>query len=470
MSTSSQSGHPRLAVINVVGMCRRHLGDDTPFLRSFAERENNAALVIEPLLPAVTSTMQATFLTGLTPGEHGIVANYWFDRQYAEHRGWKQSDRLVTGEKIWERLRREVPGYTCAKVFWWNNLYSTVDYSITPRPVYCADGKKIFDIQTWPMNLRGQIKADLGEFPFPAFWGPMAGLASSKWIADSACWIEEKFSPDLNLIYLPHLDYNLQRLGPDDPEIGLDLREIDLVAGDLVRFFEKRGVESVILSEYGITPVGRVIHLNRIFREKGWICCRDELGRDQIDPGNCRALAVADHQVAHIYAADAGIKNQVRSVVENLEGVARVLEGATLQEAGLGHDRSGDLVAVSEEDAWFSYYYWDDDSRAPDYARTVDIHRKPGYDPAELFLDPEIVFPKLKIAGKLVGKRLGFRTLMNVIPLNADLVKGSHGCIPRSEDDYPLLIGQFHEMNDSTKIGASEVYDQLRQRVLNPSS
>lgn len=452
---------PRIAIINVVGLCQRIIGTETPFLSRFASADSRSIWKIKPLLPAVTSTMQATYLTGKPPGEHGIVANYWYDREFGEHRGWKQSNHLVKGRKIWEHLREDSPGYTCAKVFWWNNMYSSADFSITPRPIYGADGKKVFDVQTWPMHLREEIKPDIGNFPFHTFWGPAAGLPSSEWIAESAKWFEKKFSPNMSLIYLPHLDYNLQRFGPADERCSTDFEQIDRVVEDLVTYLEGRGVVPVILSEYGITPVDHPIHINREFRAKGWITCRDELGREQIDPGSCRALAISDHQLAHIYLNDPSIRDQVIETVRNLKGVTHVYTREELGDIGLDHERAGDLVAVSDENSWFTYYYWDDDKLAPDFARCVDIHRKPGYDPAELFIDPAITFPKLKVIGKLIRKKLGFRMLMDLIPLDADLVKGSHGCIPKSEKDYPVMIGNFPGLNEDSVIEATDVYQHL---------
>lgn len=463
----SSSSLPRIAVINVVGLCQRLLGDRTPFMTRFARENERATATIEPLLPAVTSTMQATYLTGKPPGDHGIVANYWYDRTYGEHRGWKQSNHLVSGPKLWETIRETRPDYTCAKVFWWNNLYSSADYTITPRPIYCADGKKVFDIQTWPMDLREQIKGDLGDFPFPAFWGPAAGLSSSRWIAQSARWFEERFQPHLNLIYLPHLDYNLQRFGPDAPSIDQDIREIDGVVEELVTYLEKRNIIPVILSEYGITPVRRPIHINRAFREHGWIVCREELGKDQIDPGYCEALAISDHQLAHIYVKTPSMIPEVANVVSSLPGVSRVLTGEDILQAGLGHERSGDIVAIADEESWFTYYYWEDDKKAPDFARCVDIHRKPGYDPAELFVDPAISAPKLQIAWRLLRKKLGFRMLMDLIPLDAELVKGSHGCIPQSPGDYPVVIGPGSTILSSSPIPATKVHDYLLDLALN---
>jgi len=462
VSKPSSPALPRTAVINVVGLTPRHIGPDTPFIRSFLAREGNRLIHVTPQLPAVTSSIQATYLTGKSIGGHGIVANMWYDRDYAEHRCWKQSNHLVQGRKLWEHIREEHDSaYTCAKVFWWNNLYSTADYQITPRPIYCADGKKVFDIQTWPMNLRRKIRRKLGAFPFPAFWGPAAGLASSEWIAKSAKWFEDHCSPGLNLIYLPHLDYNLQRLGPEAREIADDLTAIDGVVRDLVTHLEKRGVQVVILSEYGITQVNRPIHLNRILREKGWLSWRTELKREMIDLGNCRVFAIPDHQVAHIYLNDPSLLDEVAETVRKLDGVTAVYNREEQEAMGLLHERSGDLLAVSDEKSWFTYYYWKSDRKAPDFARCVDIHRKPGYDPVELFINPKFWFPKLKIAYRLARKMLGFRMLMDLIPLDASLVKGSHGCIPKDQADHPVLIGNFPELSDRSTIQATEVYGQL---------
>ena len=266
----------RIAVINVVGLTRRHLGAATPGISAWLRRKQ--VVPVEPLLPAVTCSMQSAYLTGLTSARHGIVGNGWFDRALDEVHFWKQSNHLVAGEKLWEKIRRDHPEFTTAKLFWWFNMYSTAEYSITPRPIYRADGGKVFDIHTHPPDIRASIKSDLGDFPFPHFWGPMAGLPSSEWIAASARWIEEKYWPNLSLVYLPHLDYDFQRHGPDSPEAAQALREIDELVAELIQFYKKRAVKPIIVSEYGITAVDRPVHINRVFREKGWIAFREELG------------------------------------------------------------------------------------------------------------------------------------------------------------------------------------------------
>jgi predicted AlkP superfamily pyrophosphatase or phosphodiesterase len=431
----------RLAVINVVGLSRSLVGPHTPALAAFADRHGLQAHA--PVFPAVTCSAQSSIVTGLGPAGHGIVGNGWYDREAAEVRFWKQSNHLVRGTKLWDKLRGEVPGFTCAKLFWWYNMYAAVDFSITPRPLYPADGRKVFDVHTQPMELRDVLKRDLGAFPFPAFWGPAAGIASSEWIAASARWVEEQHAPTLSLVYLPHLDYPLQKLGPDAPEIPAELARIDRVAGGLIDYYESRNVRVVVLSEYGISPVRRPIHLNRLFRARGWLQLKNELGRETLDCGGCRAFAVADHQVAHIYVADPALRGAVRELLENTPGIAKVRSPETAwgQATGPAADRAGDFIAVAEPDAWFTYYFWDDDALAPDYARTIDIHRKPGYDPCELFIDPALTAPKLRIAAFLLRKKLGLRGLLDVIPLDATLVRGSHGRDQVPDGEQPVVLG-----------------------------
>jgi len=473
----------RLAVINVVGLTEALMGEYTPHLARF--RQRGALANIRPAFPAVTCTAQSNYLTGQPPAQHGIVGNGWYNRDLAEIQFWKQSNHLVQAPKLWDALRAGSSGTppTIANCFWWYNMYSRVDYAITPRPIYRADGGKIFDIYSWPYSLRPEIKKDLGEFPFFGFWGPAAGVKSpqgspdcvSRWIAEAAKWIENKFSPTLNLVYLPHLDYNLQRHGPYathqtatlNPAILPDLRAIDDIVGGLIQFFEGRGVQVILLSEYGITNVNQPVQLNRIFRERGWLTVKDEAGLEILDAGSSQVFAVADHQVAHIYLNEPALENEVRSLLERTPGVGEVLSGAEKAAAGVAHSRAGDLIAVAAENAWFTYYYWLDDARAPDFARTVDIHRKPGYDPAELFLDPQIAAPKLKIAWRFLQKKLGFRMLMDVIPLDATLVKGSHGRRPRAKNDWPVVITGQPGLLDSNTLESTDVFQLLQRCLLN---
>ena len=461
----------RTAVINVVGLSERLIGSESPRIAGF--RQKGASAKVVPAFPAVTSTAQSTYLTGTTASEHGIVGNGWYNRELAEVQFWKQSNHLVRGRKLWEELRARDPKFTCAKLFWWCNMHSTADYSITPRPIYPADGRKIFDIYTWPYSIRTEIKTDLGEFPFATFWGPAAGIQTPQgspdaalcWIAESAKWIETKYQPTLSLIYLPHLDYNLQRYGLCSKTTP-DLRAIDAIVGELIDFFARQSVLVILLSEYGITAVSQPVSLNRLFREKKWLAIKDELGLEILDCGASKAFAVADHQIAHIYLNDLSLENEVRSVLEKTEGVSYVMGRKEKAAAGVDHPRAGDLIAVAGPKAWFTYYYWWDDRLAPDFARTVDIHRKPGYDPVELFLNTQIRFPKLKIALRLLQKKLGFRMLMDVIPLDPLLVKGSHGRRPEDEADFPVLISPNRSLLSNSKIDATDVYHVLKRHML----
>ena len=413
------------------------LGDDTPHLTALAR--DGAMAPVRAVLPAVTCTAQATYLTGLLPRDHGIVGNGWYFRDLAQVMFWKQANQLVSGEKVWETARRRHPGFTCAKMFWWYNMYSSADWSVTPRPIYPADGRKVPEIYSHPADLGARLTADIGTFPFFNFWGPTADLRSSEWIAEASLRVDEWHAPSLLLVYLPHLDYNLQRLGPDDPRTREDVRAIDAVCGRLIARLRERGRRVIVLSEYGLVPVSGPVHLNRVLREAGLLAVRDELGTDALDAGASEAFAVADHQVAHVYVRNRDRIEEVRALLSRVPGVDAVLAGSDIAAAGLDHPRSGELIVLSARDRWFTYYYWLDDDRAPDFARTVDIHRKPGYDPAELFIDPALKAPKATVALTLAKKILGFRYLMKVIPLDAGLVRGSHGLMT---DDAagPLVI------------------------------
>jgi predicted AlkP superfamily pyrophosphatase or phosphodiesterase len=243
------------------------------------------------------------------------------------------------------------------------------------------------------------------------------------------------------------------------------LRRIDAIVGDLIDFFAKQSVQVVLLSEYGISAVDMPVHLNRLFRERGWLTIKEELGLEILDCGASKVFAVADHQVAHVYVNDGTLTSEVRRLLEGQAGIGDVWGESEKAAQGLNHPRAGDLIAVAKERAWFTYYYWLDDRRAPDFARTVDIHRKPGYDPVELFLDPAIPLVKAKIAWRLLQKKLGFRMLMDVIPLDASLVKGSHGRRPADQKEWPVIIAPNTGQFSGTDIKATEVFGLLAKLI-----
>ncbi|MEM0981996.1 MAG: nucleotide pyrophosphatase/phosphodiesterase family protein [Cyanobacteria bacterium P01_H01_bin.58] len=449
----------KTVVINVVGLSSRLIGNHTPKLKRWMEAGQLAT--IQPVLPAVTCTAQSTYLTGQWPSQTGIVANGWYFRDDCEVKFWRQSNKLVQAPKIWEVARQKNPSFTCANQFWWYNMYSTVDYAVTPRPMYPADGRKLPDIYTQPAELRPQLQAELGQFPLFKFWGPATSVAASQWIADSAKWVEARESPTLTLIYLPHLDYCLQKIGCAPDQIAKDLTEIDDLCGDLINFYENLGAQVIVLSEYGITPVNKPVHINRLLREAGLLQVREELGLELLDAGASQAFAVADHQLAHVYINDPKVQSTVKHLLEATDGIDLVLDDAGKHEYHLDHGRAGELVAVAAPEAWFTYYYWLDDRCAPDFARTVDIHRKPGYDPVELFIDPQLKAPKLKIASKLLQKKLGFRYLMDMIPLDPTLVKGSHGHLTQNPEDCPVFITRQSQLLQQSSISAIDVFNLM---------
>lgn len=411
--------------LNVVGLTPRQARSHAP--RVAALGKHGAFAPMDAPLPAVTCPSQATMLTGTPPAEHGIVGNGWLDPATLEVRNWMQSNRLIEAETIYRAARERDPAFRCAKLFWWFNQAAPVAWSVTPKPWYHADGKKSFDVYGTPASFRDELVGELGAFPFLQFWGPGSGLASSRWIADAARWTLRTKRPTLTLVYLPHLDYAHQRFGPDDPRSIAAVGEVDALVGALVDAADEHGVTTVVTSEYGIEAVERPIHVNRALREAGLLAVRAGPQGELLDVFGSRAFAVSEHQVAHVYVDDPGDEERARAVLTELPGVERVLDRAAQQSVGLAHPRAGRLVAVAEPGAWFTYYYWLADDRAPDFARTIDIHRKNGFDPCELFVDPRLRFPRLRIARRLAQKLLGFRYTMDVIPLDATLVGGSHG-------------------------------------------
>jgi predicted AlkP superfamily pyrophosphatase or phosphodiesterase len=425
----------------------------TPRLKAFG-----TAVPIGGMTPAVTAAVQSTYLTGLPPSGHGAVGNGWLFRDTMEVRLWQQSNRLVQAPKVWETAE-----VSCANLCWWFAMYSSAAVTVTPRPMYPADGRKIPDCYTKPGDLRDRLQAELGQFPLFKFWGPAASIDSTKWIAEAAKIIDVQFDPTLSLVYLPHLDYELQKSGP----VGVDkqLADLDALAGDLIDFYETRGARVIVLSEYGIVPVSRPVHPNRILRAAGLINYRMELGREVIDIGGSEAFAMADHQISHVYVRDPARIGEAQALFEGVPGIGEVLDEDGKREYGLDHDRAGELVLIAEPDSWFTYYYWEDDAKAPDYARTVDIHRKPGYDPVELFLDPAIKLPPLAIGSRLVRKKLGFRTLLDVIPLDATLVKGSHGRIVDDPAKGPLLMTRQTDLLGDGEIAATDVHDVILRHL-----
>jgi predicted AlkP superfamily pyrophosphatase or phosphodiesterase len=429
-------------LINAVGLTPRLL----PHAPSLAALAKSGWLRrLREVLPAVTCTAQATMLTGKPPAEHGIVANGWLWRDTGEVRFWQQSNRLIEAELLYQTARRRAAArgrpFRCAKLFWWFNQGAAVDVSVTPKPYYGADGSKVFGIHGTPLGLTNRLERALGPFPFHTFWGPLSGLPATAWIARCAAEVLRGEVPDLTLVYLPHLDYDPQRYGPNGCDMPRLVRELDEACAPLQEQTRAAGARVWVVSEYGHVPVRRAVLPNRALREAGLLTVRPGPFGEMPEMFGSRAFAVCDHQLAHVYVRELGDADRVRDVLAGLPGVGQVLAGKERAGLGLLHPRAGELVALSEPDAWFAYPFWLDDRLAPDYARTVDIHRKPGYDPCELFFDPGLWWPRGRALLRLIQKKLGFRTLFDVVPLDPSLVRGSHGLPAADAADGPLLIG-----------------------------
>jgi predicted AlkP superfamily pyrophosphatase or phosphodiesterase len=334
----------KLLVLDVVGLTLDLL-PHAPRIAAVA-REGFVA-PMDGVLPGVTCTAQATLLTGVLPREHGVVANGWYFRDLAEIWLWRQSNHLVQGPKLLDELAALAPPVTTAKLFWWFNLYSAATWSVTPRPHYPADGRKLPDVHAEPAALGRELTQALGTFPLFDFWGPTASIRSTRWIADAALQVLARHDPDLALVYLPHLDYDLQRFGPADPRIPAQVAAVDAEAGRLIDAARAAGREIVVLSEYGITAVRGAVCVNRVLREAGFLAVRDTPCGELLDAGAARAFAVADHQVAHVYVRRAGDLAAVQRLLARCEGVERVLDEAGKREHGLDHPRSGELVLVA---------------------------------------------------------------------------------------------------------------------------
>jgi len=451
-----------LVVLNIVGLSPYMIGENTPNINKLI----NAGYCSVPLaaeFPAVTTTAQSAMVTGKQAHEHGIVGNGWYFKDLAEIGFWKQANQLVQSDKIWDVLKAKNPNIKVSKLFWWYNMYANVDNSMTPRPHYLADGGKVFDLYSSPEGLHQNIEKEIGTFPFFNFWGPKAGIGASQWIANAAIKEFEQNKPNLQFIYLPHLDYSLQKVGPKHPSIAKEIAKIDAVIGNIIDAYKQYGVEFLMVSEYGITEVNQTVHINKILREQGYINVRRTAGFENLDCGASKAFAVADHQCAHIYINDKSCTDNIKALLEATQGIEQVLDKEQQKTLGINHERSGDLVAIAEESAWFSYYYWLNDKDAPDFARTVDIHRKAGYDPLEMFIDPKFKLPLLQVVYRLLKKKLGFRYLMDVIPLDTSLIKGSHGRITDDPQKGPILIAPSSSIDQQKQYKQTDVFGYIEK-------
>ncbi len=437
----------RLVILNVVGLTPELLVH-APNLSTLGRK--GAITSMTGVTPAVTLPAQATMLTGVLPTRHGVIGNGWYRRDIGEARAWVQAnDQICTERFDWKARRLAKAGgrdFKVAHLFWWFAQGSHAELMLTPKPHYGADGSKAFDIMSYPPAFADEQEADIGKFPFFNFWGPKAGLPVSDWIARASARTLERERPDLTFVYLPHLDYDLQRLGVSGADLPRLVGEVDAAASLVVDAADSIDAEVMVVSEYGLTDVSRAAHPNHVLREAGMLSVRHGPFGEMVDVMSSRAFAYCDHQVAQVYVPEATDRDKVAALLEGLPEVAEVLGDEGKTRHGIAHSNAGELVLLAKPDAWFAYPYWLDEAKAPDFARTVDIHRKPGYDPCELFLDPQLSAPKLRVIRKVLAKKLGFRALVDATPLDAGLIKGSHGLAPATPEKGPLLLSGNAEL------------------------
>jgi predicted AlkP superfamily pyrophosphatase or phosphodiesterase len=393
-------------LLDVVGLEMRHL--DSGLLPNIAKiSENGEAAKLKPTFPAVTSTVQASILSGKYPREHGIISNGLYDRSTYNVLFWEQSSSLVQTQRVWDTVKQEKNSKKTAVLFWQNTMYANSDIVVTPRPIH-LDDKMVMWCYSKPVGYYEKLKEKFGEFNLASYWGPFASPKSSEWIANAAEYTLESERPNFLFVYIPHADYSAQRFGKTTVQVRDDLKKADEIVGRLVQKVSDLGIRDetqfIIISEYAFNDVKAAVPLNLVLRDAGLLSIRTIHEKEYLDFEYSKAFAMVDHQVAHVYIKN-GYERETRKALENTEGVEKILDSSGKKELAIDHERSGDLIAVSARDRWFSYYWWYDENRAPDFAGKVDIHRKPGYDPVELFIDQET----------------------KSIPLDARLVKGSHG-------------------------------------------
>lgn len=412
----------RVLLLNVAALSASQIGERTPTLKALAER--GALTPMVPPFGALTCPAHASMSTGLPPAGHGIVGNGWYERAHAKVFNWGRSNHLISGEQIFEAVKRRAPDAKTASLLWRYSAHSAADLKVIERPTYWASGQKTFDFYTEPGDLHGRALKALGPFPFPFFWGPLAGWKSTGWILDLVKLVLREDQPTLTMAYAPFLDYDAQRFGPEDPRALEALTTLDAGLAALLEVAEASGVDVAVVSDYGFVAVERPIFLNRVLRDAGLLAVHAADNGEMLEPGVSRAFAHCDNQLAHVYVDDPCDLPAVARLLAETPGVARVLDAADQRAEGLSHPRCGDLVCVAERDAWFAYPYWLDEAKAPDFARCIAIFDKPGFDPCELFAPPGFG-GKLHLGRRVLQKKMGLAVPFDVVDPDATRVGGA---------------------------------------------
>jgi predicted AlkP superfamily pyrophosphatase or phosphodiesterase len=418
-------------IIDIVGLEKRHISEtQTPNISKISQGGETKNL--ETVFPAVTCTVQSSLLSGTYPEVHGIISNGLFDKQNYAVSFWEQSSNLVQADRIWDTLKMSGSSHKTAVLFWQNTMYSNADIVLTPRPLH-MDERMIMWCYSKPPGFYEKIAEKIGNFDLTSYWGPLTSRKSSEWIEQATELVLENERPNFLFTYIPHLDYSFQKNGISYNNLKDDLKFVDDLVGRLIKKVSDMGIiedtQFIIISEYGFTDVSSDIPLNTILRENDVLSVREIEGLEYLDLEYSKAFAMVDHQVAHIYIKE-NYRNSVRKILEGIKGVDLIMDDELKQRFRINHARSGDLIAVSDKDKWFSYYWWFDPLKAPSFARKVDIHRKPGYDPVELFFDPTT----------------------KSIPLNGKLVKGSHGRLPLPDQSGPVYVSNMKYITETNGV------------------
>lgn len=428
----------KLIVLDIVGLSKKQFEKIKPKNIS-SILQNGSYSSFEPSFPAVTCSVQASIFSGTYPSEHGIIANGYYDEVFKKISFWEQPADLVKSSRIWDILKKKYPNFTTSLLFLQNSLYANSDVIISPKPIH-LDQKMIMWCYSKPENFYEKIAESIGKFDLKSYWGPFSSLQSSDWIIKSAKATIQDHSPDLVLIYLPHLDYASQKFGPDSTEFKKSVNELDGIIGDFFQFLNQEfpnTYEIMILSEYNFNSVNNSISPNLLLRQNGLLSTRRIEDKDYIDYEFSKAFAMVDHQIAHIYIKP-GYEDEVSKIFKN-NNIGTILNKNSQKTLNINHPKSGSLILCSNDDSWFNYYWWDDKKYAPDFTFNVDIHRKPGYDPLELFVD-------------LKSKTISHDT---------SLIKGSHGLISNDSMNLPL-IGTSFEAKMNEKIPVIEIKNKIQ--------
>lgn len=421
-----------IVVLDIVGLELDHIESDLlPNIKDIAAQ--GEATKMEPVFPALTCPVQSSILSGKYPNQHGIIANGLYDKSNYFVSFWEQSSALVQTDRVWDIIKKKknkpsssfssFSNLKTAVLFWQNTMYARSDIIVTPRPLHFQDGMQMWCYSKPIGFYDNQLKQKLGEFNLSSYWGPFASSKSSEWIANATKYTLENERPNLMFTYIPHVDYSAQRFGKKSRQVQNDLKKADEIVGDIINKAVQLGIKDetqfIILSEYGFNDVKAAVPLNLRLRDEDLLNTRTINDKEYIDYEYSNAFAMVDHQIAHIYVKE-GFVDQTKKLLEDTEGINRILSDEEKRRLKIDHERSGELIAISDRDKWFSYYWWYSSDKAPSFARTVDIHRKPGYDPVELFVDPST----------------------KSIPFDTSLIKSSHGrpADPNTEEGYSLYV------------------------------